>query len=112
MPTKFILNKLKDWLPSLLRKHIQDEGKITEIMADLEKERLSAFSGIIERGGISHLFYMYSLLLVNNHILVPYITAFTGIRIYALPIPEELTYLVGALGATILGKKHLDKKIK
>lgn len=111
MPTKFILNKLKDWLPLLLRKHIQDEGKITEIMADLEKERLSAFSGIIERGGISHLFYMYSLLLVNNHILVPYITAFTGKQIYVLPIPEELTYLIMALGGMILGKKVVDKKI-
>lgn len=111
MPTKFILNKLKDWLPLLLRKHIQDEGKITEIMADLEKERLSSFSGIIERGGISHLFYMYSLLLVNNHILVPYITAFTGKQIYVLPIPEELTYLIMALGGMILGKKVVDKKI-
>ena len=112
MPTKFILNKLKDWLPLLLRKHIEDEEKITEIMADLEKERLNAFSGILERAGISHLFYVYSLLVINNYIIVPYLTAFTGKLIYVQPIPEELTYLIGALGATIPGKKHFDKKIK
>lgn len=112
MGSKYILDILKNILPDLLKKHLVGDEKVTEIMADLEKQRLNAFSTLLERGGISHLFYIYSLLLINNHILVPYITAFTGIKIYALPVPEELTYLVGALGATILGKKVMDKKIK
>lgn len=112
MGSKYILDILKNILPDLLKKHLVGDEKVTEIMADLEKQRLNAFSTLLERGGISHLFYIYSLLLINNHILVPYITAFTGTKIYALPVPEELTYLVGALGATILGKKVMDKKIK
>lgn len=112
MGSKYILDIIKNILPDLLKKHLVGDEKVTEIMADLEKQRLNAFSTLLERGGISHLFYIYSLLLINNHILVPYITAFTGIKIYALPVPEELTYLVGALGATILGKKVMDKKIK
>ena len=107
---KWILNLIKDFLPELLKKHLESDEKINEIMADLEKQRLNAFSGFLERGGILHLFYIYSLLIINQHIIVPYITAFTGKAIYVQPVPEELTYLVLGLGSVILGKKHLDKK--
>lgn len=103
---------IKDFLPELLKKHLgTDNEKVNEIMADLEKQRLNAFSGFLERGGILHLFYVYSLLIINQHIAVPYISALTKKAIYVQPIPEELTYLVMALGATILGKKYMDKKI-
>jgi hypothetical protein len=109
---KWILNLIKDFLPELLKKHLgTDNEKVNEIMADLEKQRLNAFSGFLERGGILHLFYVYSLLIINQHIAVPYISAFTEKAIYVQPIPEELTYLVMALGATILGKKYMDKRI-
>ena len=108
---KWVLNLIKTILPELLQKHL-DKDKVDEIMADLEKARINAFSGILERGGILHLFYVYSALIVNQHIIAPYITAFTGKQIYVLPIPEELTYLVFGLGSVILGKKHLDKKAK
>ena len=109
---KWILNLIKDFLPELLKKHLgTDNEKVNEIMADLEKQRLNAFSGFLERGGILHLFYVYSLLIINQHIVVPYISAFTTKAIYVQPIPEELTYLVMALGATILGKKYMDKRI-
>ena len=109
---KWILNLIKDFLPELLKKHLgTDNEKVNEIMADLEKQRLNAFSGFLERGGILHLFYVYSLLIINQHIIVPYISAFTKKAIYVQPIPEELTYLVMALGATILGKKYMDKRI-
>ncbi|MCF2625258.1 hypothetical protein I6E17_03565 [Fusobacterium perfoetens] len=111
MGSKYILNIIKNFLPELLKKHLSDDGKVNEIMADLEKQRLNAFSGLIERGGILHLFYVYSILIINQHIIVPYFSAFTGKAIYVQPIPEELTYLVMALGATILGKKYMDKKI-
>lgn len=106
---KWVLNLIKTILPELLQKHL-DKDKVDEIMADLEKTRINAFSGILERGGILHLFYVYSLLILNQHIIVPYITAFTGKQIYVLPVPEELTYLVLGLGSVILGKKHLDKR--
>ena len=86
------------------------DEKVNEIMADVEKQRVAAFSGLLERGGILHLFYIYSLLIVNQHIIVPYITAFSGKAIYVQPVPEELTYLVLGLGSVILGKKHLDKR--
>lgn len=109
--TKWVLNLIKTFLPELLEKHL-DKDKVDEIMADVEKARINAFSGILERGGILHLFYVYSLLVINQHIVVPYITAFTGKQIYVLPVPEELTYLVLGLGSVILGKKHLDKKTK
>lgn len=112
MGSKYILDILKNILPDLLKKHLVGDEKVTEIMADLEKQRLNAFSGFLERGGILHLFYIYSLLIVNQHIIVPYITAFTGKAIYVQPVPEELTYLVLGLGSVILGKKHLDKKTK
>ena len=106
---KWVLKLIKTILPELLQKHL-DKAKIDEIMADLEKARINAFGGIIERGGILHLFYVYSLLILNQHIIAPYITAFTGKQIYVLPVPEELTYLVLGLGSVILGKKHLDKR--
>lgn len=109
---KWVFSMVKQFLPELLKKHIGDDAKITEIMTDVEKQRLVAFSGILERGGILHLFYVYSLLIVNQHIIVPYLTAFTGKMIYVQPVPEELTYLVLGLGSVILGKKHLDKKSK
>lgn len=109
--SNFILGLIKRFLPELLQRHL-DKGKVDEIMADVEKTKINAFSGIIERGGILHLFYVYSALIINQHIVAPYITAFTGKQIYVLPIPEELTYLVLALGGMILGKKHMDKKIK
>lgn len=109
--SNFILGLIKRFLPELLQRHL-DKGKVDEIMADIEKTKINAFSGIIERGGILHLFYVYSALIINQHIVAPYITAFTGKQIYVLPIPEELTYLVLALGGMILGKKHMDKKIK
>ena len=109
---KWVFNLVKQFLPELLKKHISDDAKVTEIMADVEKQRLVAFSGILERGGILHLFYVYSLLIINQHIIVPYLTAFTGKMIYVQPVPEELTYLVLGLGSVILGKKHLDKKTK
>lgn len=111
MATKWVLNLVKTFLPDLLKRHL-DKDKIDEIMADVEKQRINAFSGILERGGILHLFYVYSLLIINQHIIVPYITAFTGKMIYVQPVPEELTYLVLGLGSVILGKKHLDKKNK
>lgn len=109
--SKYILYLIKRFLPELLQRHL-DKTKVDEIMADVEKTKINAFSGIIERGGILHLFYVYSALIINQHIVVPYITAFSGKQIYVLPIPEELTYLVLALGGMILGKKHMDKKIK
>lgn len=109
---KWVFNLLKDYLPDVLKKHLGDDEKVNEIMADLEKQRMSAFSVMLERGGILHLFYVYSLLVVNQHIIVPYLTAFSGKAIYVQPIPEELTYLVLGLGSVILGKKHLDKKTK
>lgn len=108
--TKYVLGLIKNFLPDLLKKHLQDEQKINEIMADLEKTRIGAFSSMLERGGILHLFYVYSLLIINQHIIVPYITAFTGKQIYVLPIPEELSYLVLGLGSMILGKKVVDKR--
>lgn len=109
---KWVFNLLKDYLPDVLKKHLGDDEKVNEIMADLEKQRMTAFSVMLERGGILHLFYVYSLLVVNQHIIVPYLTAFSGKAIYVQPIPEELTYLVLGLGSVILGKKHLDKKTK
>lgn len=108
--TKYVLGLIKNFLPDLLKKHLEDEQKIKEIMADLEKTRIGAFSSMLERGGILHLFYVYSLLIINQHIIVPYITAFTGKQIYVLPIPEELSYLVLGLGSMILGKKVVDKR--
>lgn len=107
---KWIFNLVRDFLPDLLKKHLGDDEKVNEIMADVEKQRVAAFSNLLERGGILHLFYIYSLLIVNQHIIVPYITAFSGKAIYVQPVPEELTYLVLGLGSVILGKKHLDKK--
>lgn len=112
MMNKWVFNLLRDYLPDVLKKHLGDNQKVNEIMADIEKQRLVAFSGILERGGILHLFYVYSLLVINQHIIVPYLTAFTGKMIYVQPVPEELTYLVLGLGSIILGKKHLDKKSK
>lgn len=109
---KWVFNILRDYLPDVLKKHLGDNQKVNEIMADLEKQRMSAFSGMLERGGILHLFYVYSLLIINQHIFVPYLTAFSGKAIYVQPVPEELTYLVLGLGSVILGKKHLDKKSK
>lgn len=109
---KWVFNILRDYLPDVLKKHLGDNQKVNEIMADLEKQRMSAFSVMLERGGILHLFYVYSLLIINQHIFVPYLIAFTGKAIYVQPIPEELTYLVLGLGSVILGKKHLDKKTK
>lgn len=109
---KWVFNLLKDYLPDVLKKHLGDDEKVNEIMADLEKQRMSAFSVMLERGGILHLFYVYSLLVINQHIIVPYLTAFSDKAIYVQPIPEELTYLVLGLGSVILGKKHLDKKTK
>lgn len=106
---KWVLNLIKQVLPEILQRHL-DPTKADEIMADVEKTRVNAFSGMLERGGILHLFYVYSLLVINQHIVVPYITAFTGKQIYVQPVPEELTYLVLGLGSVILGKKHLDKK--
>lgn len=109
--SNFILGLIKKFLPELLQRHL-DKGKVDEIMADVEKTKINAFSGVIERGGILHLFYVYSFLVINQHIIAPYLTAFTRKPIYVLPIPEELTYLVLALGGMILGKKHMDKRIK
>ena len=48
---------------------------------------------------------------IYHSLITPYLSAFMGIQIYSLPIPTELTALVGSLGAVILGKKHFDKKI-
>lgn len=109
--SKFILGLVKQFLPELLQRHL-DKDKVDEIMADVEKTRINAFSGMLERGGILHLFYVYSILVINQYILVPYITAFTGKQIYVTPLPDELSYLVLGLGSVILGKKHMDKKVK
>ena len=49
---KWVFSMVKQFLPELLKKHIGDDAKITEIMADVEKQRISAFSGLLERGGI------------------------------------------------------------
>ena len=100
---KTILNLVSGFLPDILNKYIKP--------AEVEKEKLKVFSSMLERGGILHLFYVYSILVIFHHIITPYLSAFMGIQIYSLPIPTELTALVGSLGAVILGKKHFDKKI-
>lgn len=110
MLKKIVTNAVSSFLPNILKKYLQPE-EVEKIMADVEKERLNVFSSIIEKGGILHLFYVYSILVIFHHIITPYLSAFMGIQIYSLPIPTELTALVGSLGAVILGKKHFDKKI-
>lgn len=110
MLQKTVLNIVSNFLPDILKKYLQPE-QVDQVMADVEKQRLQVFSSLLERGGILHLFYVYSLLVIFHHIITPYISAFFGVQIYSLPIPGELTALVGSLGAVILGKKHFDKKI-
>lgn len=107
---KTVLNIVSNFLPDILKKYVKPD-EVDKVMAEVEKEKLKVFSSLLERGGILHLFYVYSILVIFHHIVTPYISAFTGIQIYSLPIPGELTALVGSLGAVILGKKHLDKKI-
>ena len=104
---KTVLNAVSSFLPDILKRYLQPE-EIDQIMAEVEKERLQVFSKILERGGILHLFYVYSILVIFHHIITPYLSAFMGVEIY----PGELTALIGSLGAVILGKKHLDKKLK
>lgn len=110
MLQKTVLNIVSNFLPDILKKYLQPE-QVDQVMADVEKQRLQVFSSLLEKGGILHLFYVYSILVIFHHIITPYLSAFTGVQIYSLPIPGELTALVGSLGAVILGKKHLDKKI-
>lgn len=107
---KAVLNAVSNFLPNILNKYLKPE-EADKIMADVEKQRLQVFSSLLERGGILHLFYVYSILVIFRHIITPYLSAFMGVEIYSLPIPGELTALIGSLGAVILGKKHLDKKI-
>ena len=107
---KTIMNLVSGFLPDILNKYIKPE-EVDKVMAEVEKEKLKVFSSMLERGGILHLFYVYSILVIFHHIITPYLSAFIGVQIYSLPIPGELTALVGSLGAVILGKKHLDKKI-
>ncbi|WP_306583837.1 hypothetical protein [Fusobacterium ulcerans] len=110
MLKKIVTNAVSSFLPNILKKYLQPE-EVEKIMAEVEKEKLKVFSSMLERGGILHLFYVYSILVIFHHIITPYLTAFMGVEIYSLPIPGELTALIGSLGAVILGKKHLDKKI-
>ena len=110
MLKKIVSNAVSSFLPDILKKYLQPD-EVNKIMADVEKQKLQVFSSIIEKGGILHLFYVYSILVIFHHIITPYLSAFMGIEIYSLPIPGELTALIGSLGAVILGKKHLDKKI-
>lgn len=107
---KAVLNVVSNFLPDILRKYVKAE-EVDKVMAEVEKEKLKVFSNMLERGGILHLFYVYSILVIFRHIITPYLSAFMGVEIYSLPIPGELTALIGSLGAVILGKKHLDKKI-
>lgn len=107
---KAVLNAVSSFLPNILNKYLQPE-ETDKIMADLEKQKLQVFSSLLEKGGILHLFYVYSFLTIFHHIITPYISAFTGVQIYSLSVPTELTALIGSLGAVILGKKHLDKKL-
>lgn len=107
---KAVLNAVSSFLPNILNKYLKPE-EADKIMADVEKQRLQVFSSLLEKGGILHLFYVYSFLTIFHHIITPYISAFTGVQIYSLPVPAELTALIGSLGAVILGKKHLDKKL-
>ena len=107
---KTILNIVSNFLPDILKRYLQPD-EVNKIMADVEKQRLQVFSSLLEKGGILHLFYIYSLLTIFHHIITPYISAFAGVQIYSLPVPTELTALIGSLGAVILGKKHLDKKL-
>lgn len=107
---KAVLNAVSSFLPNILNKYLQPE-ETDKIMADLEKQKLQVFSSLLEKGGILHLFYVYSFLTIFHHIITPYISAFTGVQIYSLPVPTELTALIGSLGTVILGKKHLDKKL-
>lgn len=107
---KAVLNIVSNFLPDILKKYLQPD-EVNKIMADVEKQRLQVFSSLLEKGGILHLFYVYSILVIFHHIITPYLSTFMGVQIYSLPIPTELTALVGSLGAVILGKKHLDKKI-
>ncbi|RGY64535.1 hypothetical protein DXA30_08175 [Fusobacterium ulcerans] len=110
MLQKTILNIVSNFLPDILKRYLQSD-EVNKIMADVEKERLQVFSSLLEKGGILHLFYVYSILVIFHHIITPYLSAFLKVEIYSLPIPGELTALIGSLGAVILGKKHLDKKI-
>lgn len=107
---KTVLNIVSNFLPDILKKYVKPD-EVDKVMAEVEKEKLKVFSSLLERGGILHLFYVYSFLIIFHHIITPYISAFTGVQIYSLPIPTELTALVGSLGAVILGKKHFDKKL-
>lgn len=107
---KAVLNAVSNFLPNILNKYLKPE-ETSQVMADLEKQKLQVFSSLLEKGGILHLFYVYSLLTIFHHIITPYISAFAGVQIYSLPVPTELTALIGSLGAVILGKKHLDKKL-
>lgn len=107
---KTVLNIVSNFLPDILKKYLKSD-EVDKVMADVEKQRLQVFSSLLERGGILHLFYVYSILVIFRHIITPYLSAFMGVEIYSLPIPGELTALIGSLGAVILGKKHLDKKI-
>lgn len=107
---KTVLNIVSNFLPDILKRYLQPD-EVNKIMADVEKQRLQVFSSLLEKGGILHLFYVYSILVIFRHIITPYMSAFMGVEIYSLPIPGELTALIGSLGAVILGKKHLDKKI-
>lgn len=110
MLQKTVLNIVSNFLPDILKRYLQPD-EVNKIMADVEKQRLQVFSSLLEKGGILHLFYVYSLLTIFHHIVTPYLSAFAGVQIYSLPVPTELTALIGSLGAVILGKKHLDKKI-
>lgn len=107
---KTVLNIVSNFLPDILKRYLQPD-EVNKIMADVEKQRLQVFSSLLEKGGILHLFYVYSILVIFRHIITPYMSAFMGVEIYSLPIPGELTALIGSLGAVILGKKHLDKKL-
>lgn len=78
MLQKTVLNIVSNFLPDILKRYLQPD-EVNKIMADVEKQRLQVFSSLLEKGGILHLFYVYSLLTIFHHIVTPYLSAFAGV---------------------------------
>ena len=97
---------------SIIDKFIPDQDEKNKFILELEKNRFSVLSKLIERGAIPALIWLYIIMVANKCLLSPWIGWALNEKIPVFQIPEEITQLVQYIILGILGKKVLDKKVK
>lgn len=119
-----LVTKLLPGIDGLLGRFIEDPNKrrlatveIEKSILESEKAGLKAAQGMMENkspfvaGAIPSLIWLASIMLLNNHVLLPW-AAVMGHHIPTVTYPSEYWYLLGVIITGLFAKKSADKGLQ